>query len=188
MRPAMSSRIVEMRRRLAPVRSFGKTAAPIRIAAMLAFALLSASGVAAAQPPSDAWQTSCPAASAPCIAHAQNGGETRIGVAAVRLSVGERSPSQPVVVVDIGTPVVQARGFGLGVDDQRPLVATFTQCDQIACRAVITGAAAEALVKQFRAGQEAVLVYFATDSQPVKIHVTLKGFTAAYRKVSSARK
>ncbi len=177
-----------MRQGLTSVLSFEKTAAPTRVAAMLAFALMSATGAAAAQPASDAWQTSCPAASAPCIAHAQNGGETRIGTAAVRLSVGERSQSQPVVVVDVGTPVVQARGFGLGVDDQRPLVATFTQCDQIACRAVITGPAAEALVKQFRAGQEAVLVYFATDSQPVKIHVTLKGFTAAYRKISSARR
>ncbi len=159
-----------------------------RRAAQAALALLVMAGGAAAQTDAPgrtaSWQTSCPSG-APCVAYAQSGGQTSVGTVAVRLSVGQRSPSEPVVVVDIGTPVVQARGFGLGVDANRPLVATIAQCDQVACRAVISGAAAEALVQQFRRGKEAVLLYFATERQPVRIHVTLTGFTAAYRKVSA---
>jgi invasion protein IalB len=144
------------------------------LAATAAIALLVMAGGAAAQTDAPGrtatWQTSCPPG-APCIAYAQSGGQTSVGTVAVRLSVGQRSPTEPIVVVDIGTPVVQARGFGLGVDDNRPLV--------------ISGAAADALVQQFRKGKEAVLLYFATERQPVRIHVTLKGFTAAYRKVSA---
>ena len=158
------------------------------LAAKTALAFLVLTGGAAAQTDAPGrtttWQTSCPS-SAPCIAYAQSGGQTSVGTVAVRLSVGRRSPTEPVVVVDNGTPVVQARGFGLGVDANRPLVATIAQCDQVACRAVISGAAAEALVQQFRRGKEAVLLYFATERQPVRIQVTLTGFTAAYRKVSA---
>src|SRR5690606_25831116 len=76
-----------------------RAAAAAKIACALLFVASGAAAQPAAPPGAAAWQTSCPAASAPCIAYAQNGGETRVGTAAVRLSVGNRSPSEPVVVV-----------------------------------------------------------------------------------------
>ncbi|MFN4090419.1 MAG: invasion associated locus B family protein [Alphaproteobacteria bacterium] len=138
----------------------------------------------------NAWQTVCPTLDGErrCVVYAQNGGATRVGTVAARVSVGRRGAAGAnVVVVDIGTPVLQERGFGLGIDANRPLVATIVQCDQIACRGIITGAAADALVDQFRKGREATVAYYAEDRVPVRIRISLQGFTAAYRALPRSR-
>lgn len=142
-----------------------------------------------AQGSTKAWQTSCPTVDGQrrCIVYAQSGGTTRIGTVAARVSVGRRGDGENVVIVDIGTPVLQERGFGLGIDANRPLVATIVQCDQIACRGIITGAAADALVDQFRKGREATVAYYAEDRVPVRIRISLQGFTAAYRALPRSR-
>ena len=168
------------------------------IAAVAAFAALAFGTPGAAQQPgggrpaqgsTKTWQTSCPTVDGQrrCIVYAQSGGSTRIGTVAARVSVGRRGAGENVVIVDIGTPVVQERGFGLGIDANRPLVATLTQCDQIACRGIVAGAAADALVDQFRKGKEAVVVYFAADRVPVRVRISLQGFTAAYRGMPRSR-
>ena len=161
------------------------------LAALLAPAALSApTSAAVAQEAYKDWRRACPenaAGDRTCVAYTQNASTTRIGPVAVRLTTGRRDTGQAVLVVDIGAPVIQQRGFAVTVDGQKPLIATFAQCDQTACRGILAGDAADALIQQFRRGKAAKVTYFAQPRTPVDVGLSLRGFSAAFDSLPKGR-
>lgn len=161
------------------------------ISLISAFILALAAGGAQAQSgveeTFEQWRKNCPApgenSARPCVIYTQNGLATDAGALGARIALGEDASQRMAIVIELIHPQ-QSTGFGLGVDGQEPLLASLPSCSGDICRGSITGATANDLIAQLRAGEEATISYIAADQRQVRIDLSLIGFTAAYNSLN----
>ena len=75
--------------------------------------------------------------------------------------------------------------FGIGVGEKAVATAEYRNCNRFGCWAVVPLSAA--LLKQFRAGNEAALLFRMLDGKTVRIVFSLKGFTKGLRALQNGK-
>jgi invasion protein IalB len=115
-----------------------------------------------------------------CVVFTQNGGETSAGPAFARVTMTMVADTgELVILVDFSRPPVEDHGVALQIDGGAAWLAAAPTCYEQSCRMVVRGAEARQLAAYLRQGQGAVVTFLGTENVPVRVRLSLMGFTAA---------
>ena len=90
-----------------------------------------------------------------------------------------------VAVTPLDVHLPSKFGIGIGVGEKAVATAEYRNCNRFGCWAVVPLSAA--LLKQFRAGNEAALLFRMLDGKTVRIVFSLKGFTKGLRALQTGK-
>jgi invasion protein IalB len=115
-----------------------------------------------------------------CVVFTQNGGETSAGPAFARVTMAAVADTgELVIVLDFSRPPVEDHGVALQIDGGPAWLAAVPTCYEQSCRMVVRGEEAQQLAAYLRRGQRAVVTFLGTENVPIRVQLSLLGFTAA---------
>jgi invasion protein IalB len=115
-----------------------------------------------------------------CVIYTQNGGETTAGPAFARISLAVAAATgETVIALDYTRPPVDDHGVALQIDGGPAFLTATPICGELSCQMVVRGEDAEQLAAFLRQGSVAVATFLGTNSVPIRVQLSLMGFTAA---------
>ena len=115
-----------------------------------------------------------------CVIFTQNGGETSAGPAFARVTMtAVAGTGELVILLDFPRPPVDDHGVALQIDGGPRWIASAPTCAEQNCRMVVRGEEAQQLAAYLRRGQVAEVTFLGVDSVPIRVQLSLMGFTAA---------